>query len=255
MNPTPTPQSSTDTTSFDSIVHGLVQAHRGATAWQPASFDASLGVADAYQIQEAVGRALGWFPEGRVPAWKAGGKHPMTAAPLPRVLASGSTWQPGATQGILMEAEVAFRLGRTPVSAADVVACISTMCVSIEMVGTRMVGGFAAPGPWKTADQQMHGVLVAGAEIPFAPRNWAEQACSVTINGAVQAQVKGTHPNGDAPHPLPWLFDHAHARGHDLQAGTLVTTGAWVVLKAAPGDLIEVVFEGIGGASVRVALA
>ena len=255
MNSTPTPQAPADTTLFDSIVHGLAQAYRNAKAWQPARFDESLSVADAYRVQEAVGRELGWFSDGRVPAWKAGGKDPMTAAPLPLVLGSGSTWQPGATQGLLMEAEVAFRLGRTPASAADVVACISTMCVSIEMVGTRMVGGFAAPSPWKTADQQMHGVLVGGAEIPFAPRNWAEQACTVTINGAVQAQVKGTHPNGHAPHPLPWLFDHGRARGRDLQAGTLVTTGAWVVLKAAPGDLIEVAFEGIGGASVRVAAA
>lgn len=239
----------------DRITQGLVQARRSGTPWQPDAFDDSLSVADGYRIQEAVAAQLGWFAGGEVPAWKAGGKGVMTAAPLPVLLASGDSWVPGATRELLMEAEVAFRLGSTPERAEDVVACIATVCVSIEMVGTRMVGGLASPGPWKTADQQVHGVLVAGAEVPYAARDWSQQACTVAINGVTVAQVRGTHPNGDAPHPLPWLFEHARSRGRALRAGMLVTTGAWVVHKAAPGDLIEARFEGIGSAGVRVALA
>ncbi len=237
------------------IVRGLAQAHRGASAWQPEIFDPSLSTADAYVIQDAVATELGWFANGRASAWKAGGKGQMTAAPLPVVLPSGATWQPGATQGLLAEAEVGLRLGRTPTSAADVLACISSMCVTIELVGTRLVGGMAAPGAWKTADQQLHGVLVAGAEMPFAPRDWAEQGYAVAINGSLRAQAKGTHPNGDAPHPLPWLFEHAQARGRDLRAGDLVTTGAWAVIQIEAGDLVEVEFAGIGSASVRIGAA
>ena len=77
----------------------------------------------------------------------------------------------------------------------------------------------------------------------------------MTPNGTTRADAKGTHPNGNAPHPLPWLFDHAQARGRGLRAGDLVTTGAWVVLPVQPGDHVEVAFEGLGTASVRVAAA
>ena len=247
----PTPTSTTHSPLFNTIARELVQAHRCGLAWQPEAFDASLSTAEAYGIQEAVAAELGWFASG-VPGWKAGGKGQMTAAPLPVVLASGSTWNPGATGELIAEAEVAFRLGRTPASAEDVLACISTMCVTIEIVGTRMVRGLAAPAAWKTADQQMHAVLVAGVEIPFAARDWAEQGYTLSVNGNIRAQAQGTHPNGDALHPLTWLFAHARARGRDLQAGTIVTTGAWAIEKIAAGDLVEVAFPGIGSASVTI---
>ncbi len=221
----PTPTSTTQSPLFNTIVRELARAHRSGLAWQPEAFDASLGTAEAYGIQDAVAAELGWFTNG-VAGWKAGGKGQMTAAPLPVVLASGSTWKPGATGDLIAEAEVGFRLGRTPASAEDVVACISTMCVTIEIVGTRMVRGLAAPAAWKTADQQMHAVLVAGAEIPFVARDWAEQRYTLTVNGNTRAQAKGTHPNGDALAPLPWLFEHAHARarpacGHHRYYGRL----------------------------------
>ncbi len=238
---------------FASIVHGLAQAHRSGVSWQPDHFDASLNTADGYAIQDAVAAELGWFAQGRVPAWKAGGTNQMTAAPLPLVLASGSTWCPGATRELLMEAEVGLRLGRTPASAEDVLACIATMCVTIEIVGTRMVDGLAAPAAWKTADQQVHGVLVAGTEIAFASRDWMEQNYTVAINGALRAQGKGTHPNGHAPEPLPWLFVHAQERQRGLRAGDLITTGAWAVIPIQPGDRVEVEFAGIGNAAVHIA--
>lgn len=254
------PTSTTPPDLFDTIVHALVQARRSGVPWQPASFDPALQVADAYRIQDAVASGMGWFSAdgGRVAGWKAGGKGQMTAAPLPVVLASGATWQPGASRDLLLEAEVAFRLGRTPASAADVLACISHVCVSIEIVGTRMVGGLASPGAWKTADQQMHGVLAVGAESPYAAsqlRDWAQQTFTAHVNGTLRAEGKGSHPNGDATAPLPWLFDHAQARGRSLRAGDLVTTGAWAVAPIAPGDLVEVAFAGIGAASVRIAAA
>ncbi len=246
---------------FDTLVSALVQARRSGTSWQPAGFDDALGalsVEDAYRVQQAVAAQLGWFAGGEVPGWKAGGKGVMTAAPLPLVLASGATWQPGATRELLAEAEVAFRLGRTPTSAQDVLDCISSICVSIEVVGTRIVGGLSAPGPWKTADQQVHGVLVAGAEQPYSarsPRDWATQSSVLQVNGKAQAEGKGSHPNGDGTAPLPWLFTHAQAQGLPLRAGTLITTGSWALCKIAPGDHVTASFPGIGETTVHIAAA
>ncbi len=249
----PTLQSST---LFDTLVQSLVQARRSGTPWQPPAFDDSLSVEDAYRIQQAVAAQMGWFAGGKVAAWKAGGKGVMTAAPLPVVLESGATWQPGATRELIAEAELAFRLVRTPASAEDVLDCIGSVCVSIEIVGTRIVGGLSAPGAWKTADQQVHGVLVAGSEQPYrarTPQEWSQQPCVLEVNGAVQAEGVGTHPNGNPPAPLQWLVAHAAAQGLPLQAGTLVTTGACGLCKIAPGDHVTARFPGFGETSVQIA--
>ncbi len=238
---------------IEGIADGLAQAWRTGKAWLPAGgFDDALGIADAYRIQDAVAERLGWFAAGRPAAWKGGGKAQMTAAPLPAVLPSGSTWSSFGSHELGMEAEVAFRLGRTPTSADDILPCIATMCVTIELVGTRLAGGFAAPLAWRLADQQVHGGLVAGTEIPFSPRDWTAHPFSVTINGKVHTKKTGSHPSGDALYPLPWLEGHARDRHLALQAGDLITTGAWAVIPVAVGDAIVVEFPGIGTASVSI---
>jgi 2-keto-4-pentenoate hydratase len=230
------------------IARGLVQARRSGVPWQPDAFDDTLDAHGAYQVQDAVAAELGWFAGSRPVVWKAGGPPAASGAPLPRVWPSGSPWNDWRPRELIVEAEVALRLGRTPASAADAADCVATMCVSIELVGTRLVNGLQAPAAWKLADQGVHELLVAGAEVPYAPRDWARQACHVRINGAARATVAGTHPNGDVMLPLAGLVSLARERGLSLRAGDLVTTGAWWAEPVQPGDVIEVVFEGIGSA-------
>ena len=238
------------------IAQALVEARRNGTPWQPEPpADDTLSTDEAYAIQRAVAKDMGWFAQGKVPAWKAGGKGVMTAAPLPMVLPSGASWQPGATGELIAEAEVALRLGRTPTSAATVIDCVSTMCTTIEVVGTRIVRGLGAPGNWKTADQQVHGVLVAGTEQPFALQDWSQLVASVHVNGQEAVSTTGGHPNNDPTAPLAWLFDHARAQGLPLQAGDLITTGACALWKIAPGDTVEAVLAGLGKTTVRIAAA
>ncbi len=233
------------------ITTGLVEAHRTGVAWASSAFDAALTLDDAYRVQAAVAQQLGWFSPGGASAWKAGGRAQMTAARLPVVLPSGSSWSAAGCHELALEAELAFRLGRTPTGSEDVLACIATVCVSIEMVGTRMKDGFTAPVAWRLADNGMHGVLVTGHEVPFVPRPWAEQFASVKVNGAVRADVRGAHPNGDPLAPLAWLVEHLYSRGRRLRAGDLVTTGAWSVLRVDPGDSVEVFFDGVGEATLQ----
>ncbi|MDO9436682.1 2-keto-4-pentenoate hydratase [Hydrogenophaga sp.] len=243
-----------DTLLTHGITSGLVDAHRSGVAWAPPAFDAALTLDEAYRVQDAVAQHLGWFSSSGASAWKAGGKAQMTAAGLPVVLPTGSSWSAAGCHELALEAELAFRLGRTPTGREDVLACIATVCVSIEMVGTRMKDGFAAPMAWRLADNGLHGVLVTGHEVPFVQRPWAEQSASVKVNGAVRADVRGSHPNGDPLAPLPWLVEHLHSRGGQLRAGDLVTTGAWSVLRVNPGDSVEVSFDGVGKAMLQTRL-
>jgi hypothetical protein len=46
---------------------------------------------------------------------------------------------------------------------------------------SRWQQGVEAPGQLKLADLQSHGALVLGDWVPFAPRDWMAQSCSVRI--------------------------------------------------------------------------
>ena len=72
----------------------------------------------------------------------------------------------------------------------------------------------------------------------------------VRRNGAIAAETRGGHRLGDPSVLLPWFVEHVAARGRALAAGDLVTAGTWAgVVTAAPGDAIDVEFEGVGRAS------
>jgi 2-keto-4-pentenoate hydratase len=127
------------------------------------------------------------------------------------------------------------------------------MAVSIEVVDSRWAEGLQAPALAKLADLQSHGALVLGAWVPFdAARDWSRQRCTVAI-GLAQPQVfTGTHAMGDPAWVLPAWLRHATRGGVTLPAGTVVTTGTWCGLPlAAPGDLVQVAFDGIGAARVQ----
>jgi 2-keto-4-pentenoate hydratase len=194
---------------------------------------------------------LGWFSGGAPRAWKAGGRDQLTAAPLPRVQTSGSEWSARGHSMLVVEAEVSVRLSQTPDPDGDVAACIGSMCASIEIVGTRMVDGLKAPPAWKLADQQLHAGSVMGEEIAFVARDWQRQRGAIAINGLTR-EFQGTHPNGNPAFPITWLARHAASRGCPLRAGDVVMTGSWIVVEAKPGDSVDVHFEDIGTASLRI---
>ena len=129
------------------------------------------------------------------------------------------------------------------------------------LVGQRAVGyrwlvfeeGVAAPALLKLADLQSHGALVLGAWVPFAARDWADQACTVRIGSQPAVLRRGTHSMGDPAWLLPTWLRHVTRDGQTVAAGTVVTTGTWCgMLPYAAGDLVIVSFEGIGEASVQL---
>lgn len=280
MTPSPHPMS-----RITDIAQALANAHRTGTAWQPTDGWSELSAADAYAIQAAVAAELGWFPDGPH-AWKVGGTTDISAAPLPEVLPSNATspatWVlPAGQDEVLIEAELAFRLASAPplpaaadtpqVALSNALACLGTVCVSVELIGTRLADGLSAPPNWKLADQGVHAGLLIGTEQPgarftaFTPADWQAQACHIRVQGpsgpAVLHEARGSHPAIPAGlHPLgtlPWLARHAHVQSDTqrggLRAGDLVTTGAWLVAKVRRGDVVDVGFEGLPGVRLHIA--
>lgn len=251
------------------IALALANAHRSGATWQPDGAWPEITPADAYAIQAAVASQLGWFPEGPR-AWKVGGTTDISAAPLPEVRAAHTahTWRlPAGQEEVLVEAELAFRLSGTPSAAAslaEVLGALGTVCVAVELIGTRLSDGLSAPANWKLADQGVHAGLLIGPEqacapfLAFSQADWQAQACHIHVAGGARHEACGGHPAiqaGLSPlATLPWLLRHAHAlRGASLRTGDLVTTGAWLVVRARRGEVLDIGFAGMPGVQLRIA--
>jgi 2-keto-4-pentenoate hydratase len=246
--------------TIDAAAALLIDARRsGASPEAPALADA----AAAYAVQARVGDALGWFADGTPRHWKSGGPSRdavATHAPRPPAGVTASPadlagW-PFRLRGI--EAEVALRL-REPVNAEraaglDVDAArelVDAMCVSIEVVDSRWREGIDSPRWAKLADLQLHGALVLGPWLPCVARDWSAQVCRVRIGAQPEQVFRGSHTLGDPLAVLPAWLRHATRDGQVLRAGSVVTSGTWCgLLMAAPGDAVEVAFDGIGTAQL-----
>lgn len=222
--------------------------------------------ATAYAVQDDLVARLGWHADGAPQYWKSGGGSrtaTLTHAPLapngvrtqrPAHFADLALHKPG------IEAEIALRVGvsltaaevalLTAESAANV---IDAMAVSVELVASRWQQTSEAPALLRLADCQSHGALGLGEWLPYQTRDWSQQACALTINDGAPLRGLGCHPLGDPVWGLlPWL-QHATREGRVLPAGSVVTTGAWLVVQGLQaGDSARVTFDGLGSVTVQL---
>jgi 2-keto-4-pentenoate hydratase len=248
------------------LVHALVQARNEQTTIAAAPWAATLSRVDqAYAVQDGVARRLGWFDTAPPRHWKSGGPSrdtPLTHAPLPPAgvwasPADASAW-PFHLRGI--EAEVALRLA-VDVDAAQAAALdesklaglVDAMAVAIELIDSRWSEGTGAPPLLRLADQGVHGALVLGAWVPYAAKDWSTQPCRLLIGSRPPLERHGTHPLGDPAWLLPQWLRHATRHGGTVRAGTVVTTGAWIVVPdGQAGEKVTAEFDGIGSATVQL---
>lgn len=248
------------------VCDALLQARRDFRLADSTALSGALVDEDeAYEVQDAVAAALGWFEAMPPHHWKSGGvsrESGLTHAPLPPVGvwssgASAAEW-PFTLRGI--EIEIGLRLGR-PIDGALAASLdetrarslIEAMAVTIEVVDSRWSEGLEAPALLKLADMQSHGALVLGDWSPYSPRDWMEQTCRVEIGEREAVERRGTHGLGDPTWLLPQWLRHATRGGRTLAEGTVVTTGSWVgVLPAGPGEHVVAIFDGVGSASLQL---
>ena len=224
----------------------------------------------AYAVQMGLAEALGWQADGAAPQhWKSGGGSRaarLTHAPL---APAGVRGGPAAAVDFSdlqlhapgIEAEIALRIGSrvTPAQAAALTAqtaaeLIDAMAVSVELVSSRWQEGAEAPALLRLADCQSHGALALGEWLPYpAGHDWSGQACELQINGGEALQGLGCHPLGHPAWGLVAWLQHVTRHGASLPAGSVVTTGAWLVKQGLQaGDRARVSFAGIGAVSVQL---
>lgn len=256
--------------SVQAVSEALVQARQHTRLVDALPLATALASpAEAYAVQQAVARQLGWFSNAAPRAWKSGGaarSAQLSHAPLPPAgvwpsPARAGSW-PLHTRGI--EAEIALRLGQdvTPEQAQQLVAgeaahLVDAMAVAIEVVESRWLQQFAAPPLLTMADQLCHGALVVGAWQPCDLRrsapDWRQQVCRLRMGAGETSVHSGSHSLGDPAWLLADWLRHATAQWGTVPAGTLVTTGSWVGLaRAQAGDLVHAHFDGIGEAWLQL---
>jgi 2-keto-4-pentenoate hydratase len=254
------------TREIELVTEALLRARRECTPCDASDCaDAVRDATEAYAIQDLVRHRMGTVARGFPMFWKTGAPGPGGVRPHAALPEEG-VWQSGAQAGswpfniCLVEAEIAFRLGRdvSPAQAAqlpegDGGSVVGAMTVAIELVDSRWRQGMSAPPLLKLADLQSHAALVLGEWIPFVDRDWAGQACTVQIGEGAVDVWRGTHAAGSPVRLLtPWLR-HASREGHTVPAGTVVTTGTWCgMLPARAGERVRARFEGVGETLVQL---
>lgn len=258
--------------SVDELVRRLVAARRGGPALPGRSIEQAVGTPEtAYRVQSLVDAAS--WPGASPTVWKAGADSRdalPTAAPIAPALvfANGATLSAASFPVRIVEAEIAYRFGTdlppraVPWTTDEVAAAVASMHVAIEVVTPR-IADFATASPLaKLADHLVNGAFVLGDGIAaWRDVDLRRQKVALSIGGKLQEAATGSHALGNPAVLLPWFVAHlgrlptwvdgeaGPPRG--VRAGDVVTTGSWTrVVEAGPGQVVDVRFDGIGGASL-----
>ena len=239
----------------------LVDAHRSRKPAAIGGVDLKTDK-EAYRVQDAVFSRL--WPGAKPAAWKAGGpsdKVEPTAAPIApeKLLRSPASVAAASMNMVGVEAEIAFRMAKDlpprarPYLEKEIAAAVGEVLAVIELCDTRLADWKGSSGPWKLADFQNNGALVAGSgTADWQKIDFLKQKVEFTIGPKV-VKAKGAHSHGNPFRLMPWIARHCAKRGMGLRAGDLVTTGAWTGLEMAKaGDVVTARFPGIGEATVRI---
>jgi len=222
--------------SPDALAERLFEARSAGRTLSSADVPFEPGAAaDAYAVQLGSIALRG----SRVVAWKVGAKTadgPIQGSALPSDAFHAS---PGvvrrADYGVLgLELEIAFRLGRsfapaaTPYSSDEVMAAISTMAATIEVVTSRYAEWPKVAPLLQLADLQNHGALCVAEGVAYDPAYaFDHPVARFEFNGSSVLVATPRNPAGDPRRLLPWLVNHVTSRGVAFTEDIWVTTGSY----------------------------
>ncbi len=150
----------------------------------------------------------------------------------------------------ILEAEVAFRLGRefAPTdgghSEGDVLGGVSNAYIVIEAPNSRFDGG--APMPSMAADGVGNQALIIGPEIDdWESKELVALDCEILINGESVAEGRDGRPN--PTEVLVATVNEINNRGMTVSAGEVITTGAAAIhVPGLAGQEVTIRFAEIG---------
>lgn len=229
-----------------------------------------VSVDDGYAIQDAMVAASGLPFAG----WKIGATNRAAQAMLRldgpvagRLLAPFCHRTPARIPSAdfairALEPEIAFRLHADlpPRSggwdAGSVIGAVASAHPALEIPDTRLLDWQRMGAPLFIADNSAAGRFVLGDAVADWHRlDLDALAVRLTVQGALAAEGRGSDVMGHPLNALAWLANHLNARGTQLRAGELVTTGTCSPIRfAEPGDCVVADFGDFGRAEVELTL-
>ncbi len=195
---------------------------------------------EAYTVQAAVAQRSARAPAG----WKIGATSVATqtllGTPGPifgRMFADAIVPSPAIVRGqrpdvLIVEAEFAFTMRTTlaarsaPHATDAVIAAIGTMVPALEYIGSVFARPAGRPITDILVDNAGHGGLVLGVPTTaWSPASLPAHAVRLELDGRTIAAGDGSAVLGSPITCLVWLANALAARGIDLDAGAIVTTG------------------------------
>jgi len=133
---------------------------------------------------------------------------------------------------VMVEPEFAFRMGRTlapraePFHRDEVAEAVATLYPAVEIVTSVWTNWTARGGPALIADNGVNGALILGTGVAdWQGIDLAEHLVSLQVHGRHEGNGSGANCLGHPLNALTWLANELAARGRDLAAGEIVTTG------------------------------
>ena len=216
---------------------------------------------EAYFVQDR----MSWAYEA-IGGWKIGAPSPDAVpsfAPMPAAWMSCSGCEMrGLTHRYRgLEAEVAFLLGKdlpprqTPYAREEVIGAIASCHPAIEILETALVDPTKASKLTAVADLALHGGFVFGDAVPnWQSIDFSQEGVTMTVDGTVRVEAKGSNTSGDLLRLLPFLANEGSTRTEGLKKGDWITTGSWTGFTlACGGSTAEARFSTMGMAFLRFA--
>jgi 2-oxo-3-hexenedioate decarboxylase len=173
------------------------------------------------------------------------------------VLPDGQSLAPGRFIHPRVEPEIGFLIGETitaPASTSTVLAATSGVFAAIEIIDSRY-GGFRFRHSDVIADNASSAGLITGPilrNVDSLP-SLALIGCVMRTGGEVTATAAGAAVLGHPAASVAWLVNQLARRGKQLEAGTIVLSGALTdAVALAPGLVVTVEFEALGSLHVTM---
>jgi 2-keto-4-pentenoate hydratase len=179
-----------------------------------------------------------------------------------QILASGSTIRSSDHCHLLIEFEIAFRMARdvppatVPWTRDSILPYVECAFPALEVADDRHADYAELAGAILTlaADNAWNQGLVLGAPVSAFTSEALLAATGVaSLDGKEAGRGTGADVMGHPLDALAWLADHLQARGLNLGAGHLVTTGSLVTSKfPAAGSTVAFDIDNLGSVTLHV---
>jgi len=251
----------------DVAIEPLIANRREPRLIAPPSAQRRLSVAEAYTVQDRLREALLARGE-RLIGWKAGLTNAKGQAqfeveePVCGFLLASGVFSSGAEipaarfAGLVVEAEVAFVMGRAlagpGVTPARALLAVEGALPALELVDFRFSG--KTVGTDMIADGVFANAIVLGnAVTPVTHLDLALEGLVYELSGVIAATNTAAEVMGSPANSLAWLANHLGARGLTLRAGDVVMSGSVsALLRPKAGDTVRATFTRLGSVGARI---